>query len=254
MKIQLAVTLISLLAATEIFAQQKSALPPNNRLLDLSGTVGSSQGTIAGSYIYNWGIGKGRKFEIGIGVRNTAYFGTKKDFITAGPASLTRTSTFPFLIFFAGQQEENFDTLTVQRPFTNSLNATVNLGYNFTGKLYGGFNIDLIGFTVGGKTSAVLKTNGQTITEPVAKPTAFNILLTGDHDRGSLNSEFFLRYKLADRWSVKALYQFVFIEYKTTATQQTAPDGTVVTRFRNKANNFGVGVSYSLNKKQEVIF
>jgi len=101
MKIQLAVTLISLLATPEMFAQQKNTLPSNNRLLDLSATVGSSQGTIAGSYVYNWGIGKNRKFEIGIGIRNTAYFGTKKDFITAGPASLTRTSTFPLPNLFS---------------------------------------------------------------------------------------------------------------------------------------------------------
>lgn len=238
-----------LIQAICVFSQEKDTLPRKNILLDLSVTVGSSQGTVAASYIYNWRIGKKKKIEAGLGLRNTAYFGTKKDFITAGPASLTRTSTTPFLIFFAGQRVENFDTLTVQQPFTNSLNATVNLGYHLTNNLYAGFNIDLIGLTIGGKTSAILKSNGQTITEPVAKPTSFNLLLTGDHDRGSLNSEFFIKYKVADRWAVKALYQFIFIEYKTTSTEQITADGTVVTRFRNKANNVGLGVSYNLGKK-----
>jgi hypothetical protein len=249
MKIKFTSAFICLFAATGIFAQQKNILPRNNSFVDLSATVGSSQGTIAGSYVYNFRIGQKRKLEAGFGLRNTAYFGTKKDFITAGPARLTRTSTTPFLIFFAGQREENFDTLTVQRPFTNSLNATINLGYNISNNFYAGFNIDLIGFTVGSNTSAILKSNGATTTEPVAKPKAFNLLLTGDHDYGTLNSEFFLKYKVADRWAVKALYQFIFVEYKTTGTQQVAQDGTVVTRFRNKANNFGLGISYSLNKK-----
>lgn len=235
--------------STGIFSQQSNESRNSNMFLDLSTTVGSSQGTVGASYVYNWRIGKKKNFEAGLGLRNTTYFGTKKDFITAGPASLTRTGTTPFLIFFAGQREENFDTLTVQQPFTNSINATINLGYSFTNKLYAGFNIDLIGFTIGSKTSAILKSNGQTITEPVAKPTAFNLLLTGDHDKGSLNSEFFLKYKVADRWAIKALYQFIFIEYQTTSTQQVASDGTVITEFRNKANNFGLGVSYSLGKK-----
>ncbi|MEO6582674.1 MAG: hypothetical protein ABIO05_00025 [Ferruginibacter sp.] len=249
MKMKFAFVTIFLFATVLSFAQQQNNLSRNNTFLDLSATVGSVQGTVAGSYVYNWKFGRNKRFEAGLGLRNTTYFGTKKEFITAGPAKLTRTSTTPFLIFFAGQREANFDTLTVQRPFTNSLNATINLGYSISNNLYAGFNIDLIGFTVGSKTSAILKSNGNTTTEPVAKPAAFNLLLTGDHDYGSLNSEFFLKYKVADRWAVKALYQFIFIEYKTTTTQQVAPDGTEVTRFRNKANNFGVGVSYSLSKK-----
>jgi len=240
-------SLFFVLIAASASAQQ-NALPRKNSFIDLSVTTGSSQRSIAGSYVYNFRLFKNRKFEAGIGLRNTAYFGTKKDFITAGPARLTRTSTTPFLIFFAGQQEENFDTLVVQRPFTNSLNATINLGYNITNSFYAGFNIDLIGFTLGSKSSAVFKSNGKTITEPVAKPTTFNLLLTGDHDYGTLNSEFFLKYKVANRWYVKGVYQFIFIEYKATTTEQIAKDGTVITRFRNKANNFGIGVSYSLIK------
>lgn len=241
--------LFCLFTTSVIFGQQQNVLPKTNKYLDLTATAGSNQGTIAGSYVYNFRIGKNRKIEAGAGLRNTAYFGTKKDFITAGPARLTRTSTTPFLIFFAGQQEENFDTLTVQRPFVNALNLTVNLGYHVTSKLYGGFNIDLIGFTVGSKTSAIFKSDGKTVTEPSAKPAAFNLLLTGDHDYGSLNSEFFLKYKITNRWAVKAVYQFMFIEYKTSNIEQVAPDGTEITRFRNKANNFGIGLAYSLNKK-----
>ena len=107
-----------------------------------------------------------------------------------------------------------------------------------------GFNIDVIGFTVGRTTSAVLTSNGVTKAEIAAKPAPFNLLLTGDNDLGSLNSEFFLKYKLNTHWSIKADYQFLFVEYKTTTITQMAPDGTKVDRFRNKVNLIGIGISY----------
>ena len=181
---------------------------------------------------------------MGLGVRWTSYFGTKKDFLTAGPAKYTRSFTTPFLIVFAGQEESVFDTLTVQRPLTHSLNITINLGYNISPKWYAGFNIDLIGYTFGRTTAAVFTSDGTTQTDPGSKPAAFNVLLTGDHDRGSLNSEFFVQYKVARHWHIKALYQFLFVEYKTGMLQQQIPNGPLNDRFRNKANNAGLGVVY----------
>ena len=225
-------------------AQDKKPVPVFNRFVDLTGTVGSSQGTVAVSYAYNWKTGEKKKFELGLGLRYTLYSGIKKNYITA-PAKLSRSTTFPFVIVFAAQESQNWDTLTVQRPFTNSLNITGNLGYNFSQKFYGGVNIDLIGYTFGRKTSAILTANGITRTEQSAKSSAFNLLLTGDNDLGNLNSEFFVKYKIGNKWSIKGVYQFLFSEYKTTTIYQTAPDGTQVTRFRNKANNFGAGVSYN---------
>ncbi|MBD0378495.1 MAG: hypothetical protein ICV51_23060, partial [Flavisolibacter sp.] len=149
---------------------------------DVTGTVGASQGSIAGSYVHNWRLGKARKWEAGLGARLTSYFGVKKDFTTA-PARLARSTTTPFVIVFAGQETQNWDTLTVQRPFTNSLNISANFGYNLK-RWYGGFNIDLIGITEGRTTSAILTTNGETVTEPSAKTARFNVLLTGDNDYG----------------------------------------------------------------------
>jgi hypothetical protein len=225
-----------------VSAQQKP-LPRINQFVDLAATIGSSEGSIAGSYVYNWRIGKKRKWEAGLGLRSTSYFGVKKDFITA-PARLARSTTAPFIIVFAGQKKENWDTLTVQRPFVNSVNLSLNFGYNFTEKWSGGFNIDLIGFSFGRKSSAILTSNGTTRTEAETKIPAFNVLLTGDNDYGSLNSEFFLKYKIGKQWGVRAIYQFYFAEYKTNTVKQIAPDGTIVDRFRNKANTFGLGISY----------
>jgi hypothetical protein len=215
-----------------------------SQFVDLAGTVGKSQGTIAASYIRNWKIGKRKKWEAGFGFRWTTYIGTNTEFITA-PAKLARTNTTPFLIFFAGQRTDFHDTLTVQRPLTHSANISINFGYNFLSKWSAGFNIDLVGFTFGRKGSAILSSNGSMQGDPASTPAAFNVLLTGDHDRGSLNSEFFLKYKITDRWAVRGIYQFVFVEYETENVKQVAPDGTLNDRFRNKANTFGAGVSYS---------
>ena len=220
------------------FAQKKT-----HQLVDLALTAGSSRGSVAASYVYNWQLGQKRRFEIGLGARLTTAFGTKQEYTTA-PARLARTNTIPFAIVFAGQNTVNWDTLTVQRPLVASLNATINLGYNFSSKWSGGFNIDLIGISAGRKSAAILVSNGITRTEPSAKPAAFNLLLTGDLDYGSLNSEFYLKYKWNEKWGVRGIYQFQFNEYKTTTIKQTAPDGSLVDRFRSKANNFGVGITY----------
>lgn len=242
-----AIVLFSLIVlSASVIAQNKPY--SRNQFVDITGTIGNSQGSGAAAYVYNWKLGKKKKIETGLGVRWTTYAGTKKDFLTAGPAKKTRTSTTPFLIFFAGQEEQNFDTLAVQRPLTNSLNLSVNLGYNLSPKWYAGFNIDLIGFSFGRKGSGILTSNGFTTTDPEVKPASFNVLLTGDHDRGTLNSEFFVKYKLDDRWALKAVYQFIFVEYETGTRKQTFSDGSTNDRFRNKANNFGLGVAYHFKK------
>ena len=236
--------LIVVACSVASFASAQNKVPPTtpHQYVDLALTAGASQGTAAFSYVYHWKLGKKQAWQIGLGARLTGYAGTKKDYTTA-PARLSRTSTVPFLIFFAGQETKNWDTLNVQRPFTQSLNATINIGYQFNTKWSAGFNIDLIGFTLGRTTSGVLTSNGTTRTDAAVKPAAFNLLLTGDHDLGSLNSELFLAYHFSPKWSLRGVYQFYFSEYKTTNIKQTAPDGTQVDRFRNKVNAFGLGIS-----------
>lgn len=224
------------------FSQTKSNV---NSYLDFSAAFAESQTAFSGAYFHNWGLGKKKKWEMGYGIRSTTFFGTKNEFITA-PANLARTTTTPFAIVFAEENVQNLDTLTVQRPLTSSINLSANFGYHFSSKLSAGFNIDVIGFTFGRTSSAILISNGVTKTEIAAKPAPINLLLTGDNDLGSLNSELFLKYKLNHKWGLKALYQFLFVEYKTTTIKQVAPDGTQVDRFRNKANLFGLGVSYQI--------
>jgi hypothetical protein len=243
MKLTFIVTAILLMPSFPIWAQSTKM----NRLIDLTANLGNSEGTVAFSYINNWKTGKARKLELGLGLRLTSYTGHNRDFTTA-PARLSRSTTTPFLTVLSGQETQNWDTLTVQRPFVNSLNLSANVGYNFSAHWGGGFNIDLIGFSFGPKRASLLTSNGIASYESNTKPTVFNLLLTGDNDLGSLNSAFFLKYKLNPNWGIKFVYEFYFAEYKSNTIVQIAPDGTKVDRFRNKVNALGLGISYHFNK------
>ncbi len=213
--------------------------------LHLSGSIGSGQGTGAFSYNYNWQLGKKGKFEIGTGARFTSYFGINQYYVTA-PAKLTSGQTGPQVLFIENINS-NLDSVLFSKAQVNSLNILVNLGYNITPKLHVGFSIDAIGFSFGGSKDARYF-NGNNSAAVTTKPTGFNILLVSDNDRGSLNSEFFARYKLNKQWGIKAGYQFLFTEYTTNTEVQTFPEKN--DRFRNKSSAFLVGVTYHLNNKK----
>ena len=106
-----------------------------------------------------------------------------------------------------------------------------------------GFNIDAIGLSFGGENKGTY-INGSQVQNAISNPTTFNALLIGDHDRGSLNSEFYGKYRLNDRWSVKAGLQHLFTEYTTVTKVQQFPEPN--DRFRNKSTLFMIGVSMAL--------
>lgn len=223
-----------------------SMVQAQNRLrpsVDLSIAAGSSQATFSIAGWHQWQLGKKQRLSIGIGPRITSYVGNKKDFWTA-PASIARGSSAPFLVVFSSQETQNWDTLNVQRPLVFSMNAAVQVAHQIGKRFRAGINIDLVGFSVGRTSGAVFTSDGsQETTE--AKPVPFNLLLTGDLDNGALNSEFFIQCRLKEKWSVRAVYQFYFVEYKTNTNIQQLPEPN--DRFRNKANLLGIGLSYSLN-------
>lgn len=196
------------------------------------------QGTLALSYVHLWRLGEKQKLGIGVGGRFTSYLGANQYYITA-PAQLTSGSTSP-LIIFQDNITANIDTFLIKSPQVNCLNLSINIDYQLSEKISAGFNIDAIGFSFGSRQ------NGNYINGPVGKmsgatPTTFNVLLISDNDRGSLNSEFFLRYSLNDVWGLKAGAQFLFTEYTTSSKIQTFPQEN--DRFRNKSLLFCLGIS-----------
>ncbi|HQQ98868.1 MAG TPA: hypothetical protein PLX35_16465 [Cyclobacteriaceae bacterium] len=215
------------------FAQQ-----PFN-YIDATAGVAKYQGAFSLAFVHNWPLGTSRKFEVGVGGRFTSYVAANQYYVTA-PAELTSESTSPFIIF-KDNVTANMDTFLVKSPQINSLNLSIHLGYQFGKKISAGFNIDAIGLSFGGSRS------GNYINGPVGKvttatPTTFNVLLISDNDRGSLNSEFYLRYALSGPWSVKLGAQFLFTEYTTATKVQQFPQEN--DRFRNKSLLFCLGVGY----------
>jgi hypothetical protein len=125
----------------------------------------------------------------------------------------------------------------------NAVSIFVTLGYNLSERLSFRFNIDAIGFSFGKSTTGNY-INGVRGSRQSGSPTLFNLLLISDNDKGSLNSEFFARYLLNEKWGIKGGVQFLFTEYTTDSEIQQYPEPN--DRFRNKSLMFSAGVSYKL--------
>ncbi|GIV38220.1 MAG: hypothetical protein KatS3mg033_0020 [Thermonema sp.] len=168
--------------------------------------------------------------EAGYGLRATFFSGKERYFETAD-ASLR-------------QDAANIDSLYIESASVGALNAFVLIEARPLEKWRVGFNIDLGGFSVGGRRNAAYRAQGSNQTVPVsASPTAFNILLVGDRDIGTLNSNFYVTYDIAGRWRLRAAYQYLFVEYTTEAPLRNDND-----RFRYKASMVSVAVIKRLSK------
>ena len=239
-------TIVVFVITNIVHAQQKKLRAVDN-FAELTTGIGSSQVTGSLAYVYNWKVGKRKKFELGLGARFTSYFGSNLYFTTA-PAKLTSGKTDP-TVLFAKDINQNIDSVLFPKAQINSLNLTLNFGYNFSKKFSAGLTIDAIGFSFGKKQSGIYYGNNFATGVPVtAKPTAFNLLLISDNDKGSLNSELFARYRWNDSWGVKLGLQFFFAEYTTNTEVQTTPGGDKNDRFRKKMAGVGIGVTYNLKK------
>ncbi len=209
-----------------------SAFTQDPRTIDygsFSGAIGSNQGSVSVDYFHLWKLGKSKKIEIGLGGRFTSYFGTSQYFASA-PASLA-------------EDEKKSDSLLLQSPQVNALNLAVNIGYRIAPKIGVGFNIDALGFSFGGGQDGSY-INGNQGQATSAKPTSFNVLLVGNNDQGSLNSEFYIRYFFKEKLAIKLAYQYLFTEYTTDTQVQQVPEAN--DRFRNKASLFSLGITKQL--------
>jgi hypothetical protein len=185
--------------AVSAFSQTK--YPAKTTDADVAVSFGNGFST-ALSYNKQVGLGTQKRFKIGAGVRLTSFFGKKLDFITA-PANLTSKPEMIDTINFAGVQ-------------SNALNLNIQLQYSFN-KLDLGFNIDAIGASFGASQSGKVAASTSTLNKSTqaAKLSSFNILLVGDNDLGSLNSELYARYWFTEKIGLRVGGSFQFIEYTT---------------------------------------
>lgn len=170
---------------------------------------------------------KGR-LHLGYGLRANLLSATNQNYITA-----------PFE--FTG--EDKIDEATIGSVSTLSFSASINLGVSLTEKLLVGFNIDALGITTGTDQDFVFTSldDNSTPFATKASPTSTNLLLVGDNDIGTLNSEFFLRYMLGNKIGVRGGFSFFFSEYTTEKVGSNDND-----RYRNKLGYPFVAVSIKL--------
>jgi len=217
-----------------------------NNYFDLATSFGDNElvGSLGWSHLHK--LGKKKRFSIGYGVRYTGYWGGNKLYKTA-PSKYTSTSQNIGTIF-SDDVPANIDTLSIISPQVNSFNTSFHLQYAIYPRLEIGTNIDLFGFSFGGKVpanviSSVFDDNQKPVQD--VKPTKTNLLLTSDNDIGSLNSEFYVRYWLHKKWAIKAGYTFYFSEYSTD--QKLAFDkGRIQNeRYRLKSGLILLGITFT---------
>ena len=225
-------------------SQTKTYRQQNYFDASIAGANGRFSAALSWSHLH--GIGKKKQnLQIGYGLRFINFIAANKYFTTA-PSKYT-SDVQGLGTIFSKTVEENIDTITTATALTFSLNLALYIQYTLTPKIDVGCNIDVVGLSFGpSKSFNVISSIYDDGQEPVqrASPTAFNLLLTSDNDIGSLNSEFYARYKFNLRFSVRAGYAFLFSEYETD-NSLSFDDGRIVNdRYRYKASMGFVGVTF----------
>lgn len=192
-----------------------------DRTLDVGASTNGDFTSVALSLNQLHGLWQGKRFRVGYGLRFTSAFGTNTNYRTA-PANLVKGPGGQSVLgLFVKNIEANIDTLRLPKTQANSLNISLNLEYAVSHRVDLGFNIDVLGFTFGPNQSGTFLANSP-VRSPLsgtiqdAKLTAFNILLGDQSDRGSLNSEGYVRYRVSDRISLRGGIRFIVHEYTTT--------------------------------------
>lgn len=196
------------------------------------------------SFQKTYDLGKKKNFQIGWGVRANGYFSGQKEYLTA-PAKLT-SGKQSIVAFFTDYNPAKIDTLDFNKSSLVSFNALVVLQYSFK-KSSIGFNIDALGFTIGGKQSGTFRASeSKTLhkTMQTGSPTPFNLLLISDSDRGSLNSELYFKQNLKNNNALRFGLSFQFMEYTTKQILTYEND-----RFRHKSLMPFVAYNLNLRKK-----
>lgn len=212
------------------------AYPAPRIALDLSLASSVNSNAIALSANRLHPVAFKKRFSVGYGVRFTGFYGMDNRYVTA-PATVSEGN------FFKKQNEAKLDTLNMAHTSVGSLNAAIYLDFKISERISAQFNIDAVGLSFGadrvGQFMAV--SQGLPMTSEKASVTNLNLLLTGDYDIGSLNSELSFNVKLTDKLMMRPGVSFLFTEYTTNNPLAFAND-----RFRKKSLMPMLGISYIL--------
>ncbi len=203
------------------------AISPWEKRIGITGAFGEATTSLTLGFSHVYGFGSSRRFKLGYGVRLSSFFGSDRQF-TAAPPDLA--------------SEENPQSFFVESSQSNAINLGLYTDYSITENILIGFNIDVVGLSFGAEKDGVVIDPAiiSSATPDTGKPTGFNLLLVGDNDKGTLNSEFWIGYKIASNVMVRGAFSYLFAEYTTDGKYQDNND-----RFRYKAAQGAVGISYT---------
>lgn len=173
------------------------ALPASAQRIDLDASLGFSGGAWRAGVSSQWRRDIGSRLTLGTGLRLTYYDGDAASYRNQGATTITLP-----------------DRLAID-PAVGGLNVMVSAQARLVGSLAAGANIDLVG-VAGGPT--------RQLGVAKLKPARGSLLLYGNNDRGSLNSEFFLAVRVGPRLELRGGISHYVVGYTATA-------GTSATRY-----------------------
>lgn len=238
-KLRTAIVTLLVLFAIDLQAQTKEILglePSTGIDLTLASTIESNAGAISIHRVHPVMFRK--KLSFGYGLRMTGFQGFDNGYVTA-PAWVSEGN------FFKKQNEAKLDTLYVPSSTIGSINAAVYIEARISKRLFIEFNIDVAGISFGQNTKGRFEAYSLNMSpsEEEAVVTPYNLLLTGDYDIGSLNSELSLNILLFKRLLLRPGVSFLFTEY--TTKKDLAFDND---RFRRKSLMPMLGIGYRFQK------
>ncbi|MBK9518329.1 MAG: hypothetical protein IPO09_13475 [Anaeromyxobacter sp.] len=214
-----------------------ASLAPAARALDLGARLGqeasasvavaSGRATAAASWLLVLEPLPGR-LQLGAGARLMGFGGFEPiDFSTGDPELIASGQT---------------TSLAVSDARVLSLNLVVQAVVRLVGPLEAGANIDLAGFSLGPERTGDHRTSDPAFAGPrPARVSSPNLLLIGDRDRGQLDSEFFLGWRVTEALTVRAGLGHVATEYLTLD-----PVDSGNRRFRRFTNQPFLGLAWRL--------
>lgn len=226
----------SLLFALALLLTSTFSWAQREHHVDFMYGYGTKNSSISGHIVKNFKLLKNEKLHVGVGGRAFYFYGGTTLY-TTGPNKHALYS-------------ERVDTLSLDKPSIITANLSLNAKYLITPKLAVGFSFDLAGFSFGKKKYATFYPGkaAQETTPPGTvtfgnqiRPSANALFLTGNYSKGSLCSEFFIRYTPIERFSIKAGYSIFSTEYSSTKRIGYKDNY----RFRNTSGQIVFGLGYN---------
>jgi len=164
--------------------------------LDLDGSWGYTSEAWRAAVSSQWHLRAGH-LSLGAGLRLTRYAGREATYRNQGEVSAALPATLPI------------------DPDVWGLNLMVSGAVPLVGPVGAGANIDLLGFAAGSS-----RRSGTAVVEPARG----SLLLYGDNDRGSLNSEFFVMVRLGSAVGLRGGMSHYVVGYHVSS-------GGITTRY-----------------------